>query len=181
MACQDGKYHMVTFAYLDCSALLLQGGCVSCRSPVKDGITLDMKLEAPNELLPLNTLIPLEPLVLDIDRFVELILDMMLWLITASLQSRCVSNTFIALTPFPLTSLTPWKMSWPMPTSMATWTSEDCIARSWPTLRATRPGRRVWRTRRCSAVGATQKTSRFRRPWSQWDSSRVCLLENWTS
>jgi hypothetical protein len=70
MACQDGKYHMVTFAYLDCSALLLQGGCVSCRSPVKDGITLDMKLEAPNELLPLNTLIPLEPLVLDIDRCV---------------------------------------------------------------------------------------------------------------
>lgn len=70
MGCINGAYHFVSFAYLDCSALLLQGGCISCRGPSKDGITLDMKLEAPKELLPLETLIPMEPLILDIERFV---------------------------------------------------------------------------------------------------------------
>ena len=68
LGCIDKKFHMVSFAYLDCSALLLQGGTVSCRSPTREGITLDMKLDAPKELIPLSKAIPLEPLVLDIAR-----------------------------------------------------------------------------------------------------------------
>lgn len=64
----DGVVKVLTYAYVDCSGLLLQGGAVSVRSFHRFGMFIDLKVHSEQALVHLNTLIPLEPFVLNLDR-----------------------------------------------------------------------------------------------------------------
>jgi hypothetical protein len=68
LTCFEQKIKMVTFATLDCSALLMHEGSVSCRSPCREGAFVDLKLESSEPFLPQNKLISFEPLELNLQR-----------------------------------------------------------------------------------------------------------------
>lgn len=69
MGCFEQKIKMITFVTIDCSPLLLHGGSVTGRSPLRDGTYVDFKIESTDSLIPNNRLIPFEPLELNFDSF----------------------------------------------------------------------------------------------------------------
>lgn len=68
LTCFEQKIKMITFATLDCSALLMHEGSVSCRSPCREGAFVDLKLESSEPFLSQNKLISFEPLELNLHR-----------------------------------------------------------------------------------------------------------------
>jgi hypothetical protein len=70
MACRSKKVHMITFAYIDCSPLLLDGGVVTCRAPGREGVIFDAKVESASSLVNKDKAIQYEPLVIDFHRFI---------------------------------------------------------------------------------------------------------------
>jgi hypothetical protein len=68
LTCFEEKLKMISFATLDCSALLMHEGSVSCRSPCREGAFVDLKLESSEPLLSHNKLITFEPLELNLHR-----------------------------------------------------------------------------------------------------------------
>jgi hypothetical protein len=73
LTCCEKNLQMLTFASLDCSALLMSGGSVSCRSPCREGVFVDLKLESAEPLLPQNKLISFEPLELNLHRLLPFV------------------------------------------------------------------------------------------------------------
>lgn len=70
LTCFEQKISMVTFVTLDCSALLIHEGSVSCRSQSREGAFVDIKLESFGPLLSQDKLISLEPLELNLHRYI---------------------------------------------------------------------------------------------------------------
>lgn len=68
LTCFEHKIKMITFVTLDCSALLLHEGSVSCRSQSREGAFLDLKLETHEPFIPPSKLISFEPLELNLHR-----------------------------------------------------------------------------------------------------------------
>lgn len=64
----EGQARVLTFAYVDCSGLLMDRGAVSVRSFHRFGMFVDMKVHCEQPLVPLERIMPLEPLVLNLDR-----------------------------------------------------------------------------------------------------------------
>lgn len=67
----EGQVRVLTFAYVDCSGLLMDRGAVSVRSFQRFGMFVDMKVQCEEPLVPLATIMPLEPLVLNLDRYYD--------------------------------------------------------------------------------------------------------------
>jgi hypothetical protein len=65
----DGQAKVLTYACVDCSGLLLQGGAVSVRSFHRFGMCIDMKVHSEEPLVSVDTIMPLEPFVLNLDRY----------------------------------------------------------------------------------------------------------------
>jgi hypothetical protein len=64
----EGQTRVLTFAFVDCSGLLMEQGAVSVRSFHRFGMFIDMKVHCDEPLVSVETLMPLEPLVLNLSR-----------------------------------------------------------------------------------------------------------------
>jgi hypothetical protein len=70
----NGLVKVLTYTCVDCSGLLLQGGAVSARSFNRHGMFLDLKVHSEKPLASTKTVMPLEPFVLNLDRYVSSVL-----------------------------------------------------------------------------------------------------------